>query len=553
MKNFSKIFVFVLSFAILLWLESCATVQAPSGGAKDTTQPEVLVLKPANFSTNFQGKEIEFEFNRYLNKTSLVDNLNITPSIKYRPVWSGRDLTLEFLDTLQPNTTYSIQIGTDYTDFLGNKPKQSLNAIFSTGSQIDSGGVSGHIEVEKNPTLYAFAYRVDGNRGDTLNIGKTPPDYKVPIGSNGDFSIVGLKAGKYRIFAIGDKQKDGVFNFNTDEYASAVEDYQIGNTITPKLNLILGKAVDNTPPRVQSLTSQNETSVILEFSEEIDSLSLSVSAFKFTSLKGNKEISIQDYKFLGANNKIQVYSNSEFAKDEEYRLDYDSTKAIKDFAGNLLDKPSGITFFSTNSIKDSLPLLKQLLPNDSSTMAFGNVIKLELNRPLAKEKITFKLTQMGVEKALDLKQKDNSIYYFSLPNGWEENSKYEFNIKFKDDKKDSLIEKTIKFKTIAKEIGSNISGIIQNVPDCKGKLLLNFKTGDKKVITTEVKSGVFSLENVQPAEYKMDCFCDENANGKLDYGYPFPFRFAEKSYLIDGTIKPKARWDLNDVKLIVKE
>jgi len=553
MNNFTKIFTFLALIASLSLFDGCATVQAPSGGAKDTTQPEVLVLKPANFSTNFNGKEIELEFNRYLNKTSLVDNLNITPSIKYRPIWSGRDLTLEFLDTLQPNTTYSIQIGTEYSDFLGNKPKQSLNAVFSTGSQVDSGGISGHIDVEKNSSLFAFAFRIDGTRGDTLNIGKTPPDYKVPIGSNGNFSIVGLKAGKYRIFAIGDKQKDGIFNFNTDEYASAVEDYQIGNSVVPNVSLVLGKAVDNTPPRVQSLTSQNETSLIIEFSEEVDSLTLSASAFKFTSLKNNKELAILDYKFLGANNKIQVYINSEFTKEEEYRLDYDSTKSIKDFAGNLLDKPSGLTFFSTNSIKDSLPLLKQLSPNDSSTIAFGASIKLELNRPLPKNNISFKLTQLGTEKSFDLKQKDNSIYYISLPNGWEENSKYEFSAKFKDDKKDSTIEKTIKFKTIAKEIGSNVTGVIQNAPDCVGKLLLNFRTGDKRTITTEVKNGAFSLENLQPAEYKMDCFCDVNSNGKFDNGYPYPFRFSEKSYLIDGTIKPKARWDLNDVKLKVKE
>ena len=53
-------------FALILLGLSCAAIQRPSGGEKDTTPPTIVSTNPQDGQTNFFEKKIELKFSEHL-------------------------------------------------------------------------------------------------------------------------------------------------------------------------------------------------------------------------------------------------------------------------------------------------------------------------------------------------------------------------------------------------------------------------------------------------------------------------------------------------------
>jgi hypothetical protein len=71
--------------------------------------------------------------------------------------WSGKTLTVYFKDHLKANTTYSVTIGASVEDSNNkNKMTEPVTFAFSTGTQIDSGKISGEIMMMKPSGVMVF-------------------------------------------------------------------------------------------------------------------------------------------------------------------------------------------------------------------------------------------------------------------------------------------------------------------------------------------------------------------------------------------------------------
>ena len=76
-KNIFKIAI-AYPLLIISFLCSCALQLPPSGGPPDKTPPEILKSEPKTGTLNFNSQKVVFEFNKYMNKSQVIDNLYIS-------------------------------------------------------------------------------------------------------------------------------------------------------------------------------------------------------------------------------------------------------------------------------------------------------------------------------------------------------------------------------------------------------------------------------------------------------------------------------------------
>src|SRR6185437_14409063 len=136
----------VLLFAFI-WL-GCAQVVAPSGGPKDTKPPKALEYSPENKSIHFASKKIIIRFNKYIQVKDLINQLVVSPPLKYFPkvLAHGKELEVDLKDTLLDNTTYSFNFGNSVADITESNVAANFRYVVSTGSYIDSLKLFGQVK-----------------------------------------------------------------------------------------------------------------------------------------------------------------------------------------------------------------------------------------------------------------------------------------------------------------------------------------------------------------------------------------------------------------------
>jgi len=138
----------VLKIICILWslgmIVSCANIVMPSGGAKDTTPPNVIKTNPEANSTNFKGDELVLTFNEFVDIDAPQKNIFISPYLNQSLEYyiSGKKLYIHFPEGLKQNTTYSIQLNKAIKDFTEGNYMNAYSLNFSTGAVIDSGKLS---------------------------------------------------------------------------------------------------------------------------------------------------------------------------------------------------------------------------------------------------------------------------------------------------------------------------------------------------------------------------------------------------------------------------
>jgi len=107
--------LYLLLFLLLL-ISACAKKGQPNGGPKDESAPVLVIAKPAYRTTNFNETEIRFYFDEYIVLKDLNKKLIISPPLKNAPIitpqgTATKNLKIQILDTLKPNTTYTFNFG----------------------------------------------------------------------------------------------------------------------------------------------------------------------------------------------------------------------------------------------------------------------------------------------------------------------------------------------------------------------------------------------------------------------------------------------------------
>ena len=185
----------------ILFIYSCAAIQAPPGGPKDIIPPKLVHAVPANGSIYFTGGRVELVFSEYLQENSVHNAIRIQPSlpeplgIKYK----GRTLWVDFPDSLIENQTYIISINRDLRDEHGVQLGQGLQIAYATGSEIDRGEINGKVYYDKPVALHLWMVN---SENDLTQFYKTPPDYVTDADNEGNYSFYHLSPGSYRLIGV---------------------------------------------------------------------------------------------------------------------------------------------------------------------------------------------------------------------------------------------------------------------------------------------------------------------------------------------------------------
>ena len=207
----------VLLLFVSAFLSRCASMMTPTGGPRDSLPPVIVNMTPDNFSTNrplVNHEKIYIEFDEFVQLKDQQKEFFTSPQMKKKPLVSlrGRGVVIELRDTLEANTTYSLNFGSAIRDNNEGNPLYSMRYVFSTGPEIDSMVMSGYTadsykadSVSKSFIWFFPADSVENVAEYDSTIFKYKPAAIARAENNGIFIAQNLKPIPYRIYAVQDK------------------------------------------------------------------------------------------------------------------------------------------------------------------------------------------------------------------------------------------------------------------------------------------------------------------------------------------------------------
>lgn len=203
---------------LLVFVASCASRVAPSGGKPDTASPKIISVNPKSGSTSFSGNRIEIVFDEFVALKDGGSGIVVSPPLNMPPesILKGKVLQLKFKQPLRENVTYSIIIGKSVVDITESNPLEETQLVFATGAILDTLKVNGRVEnafsnAAPKTAVVALYESVHDSVPQTQL-----PRYFTRTDATGNFSINNIKPGKYKLLAFEDANSDLKWN-NPDE------------------------------------------------------------------------------------------------------------------------------------------------------------------------------------------------------------------------------------------------------------------------------------------------------------------------------------------------
>jgi hypothetical protein len=232
----------LLVSGFILLLSHCAQIVPLGGGKRDTVPPKLTEAEPANKTLNFNSGEIVLHFDEFIQLKDLSSQLIVSPSLKTAPeiTADGKKLNIGFKkEELKPNTTYRFYFGRAVADMNESNSIQNFEYVFSTGNFIDTlkttGNVSDGFTNRSAPDILIGLYMGESVT-DSLPY-KNEPDYIARSNENGEFSFKNLPKGTFKAFGFSDKNKNKLYDGETEKIAFLGTDLKLISDTTISLKL----------------------------------------------------------------------------------------------------------------------------------------------------------------------------------------------------------------------------------------------------------------------------------------------------------------------------
>jgi len=513
-----------------------------TGGPKDEDPPILEKSEPENLTTNFKAKKIKLYFNEFIKLQDVQDQLIVSPPLKYQPEISPQGGAQKFIeikikDTLEPNTTYTINFGQSVQDNNEGNPSSFLTYVFSTGNYIDSLEVQGVVKDAFNQNADEFIsvmlYEIDSTYTDST-LFKKPPNYITnTLDSTIIFNLKNIKQGKYAIFALKDEAKNNVFDQNADKIAFIRDTIILPSDSTQLPLLTLFKEIPNYSASAPSFVARNKI-IFGYYGDENDSINI-------TPLS-----TIPD--------TVKTYTIRERDKDTiNFWFTPNEMDSIIFIMSNETKKV--VDTFTVKRRKVGIDSLK-ITPNQNGSLDFNAPFYLETNTPLLKidtSKISmlvkdsiplnFKVSIDSVTNKIDFnfkKDPDENYTIDLLPGAiidffghTNDTTNYRLNTKSYSD----YSNLTINLK------GAVSYPLIVQLTDEKGKTQSEFYATEQKPI---------KFSNIEPSNYRLRVIFDINQNRRWDTGSYLNKIQPERVSYYPTVIEMRPNWE-GDETFILQE
>ncbi|SNR57146.1 Ig-like domain-containing protein [Maribacter sedimenticola] len=526
-----KILGFIFLFIILLVSYQCAQRGTPTGGPKDITPPKLLKAEPANLSTNFSEKKIRLYFDELVKLKDIQKQLIISPPLKYAPILSplggaNKFVEITLKDTLEPNTTYTLNFGRGIVDNNEENAIPFFTYIFSTGDYIDSLELSGVVTDAFNKKVDQFIsvmlYKIDTSYTDST-IYKRPPNYITnTLDSAVIFKLKNLKEGKYALFGIKDAANNNVFDQKTDKIGFVEDTINLPTDSIYLLNLF--KEIPDYGVAVPSMVASNKIS--------------------FGYYGDGSAISIEPINALPDTVKSIVVKERDKDTLNFWFTPFEMDSILFSITNEQLKLKDTFNVKNRKVAFDSL----KISMNQRGNIEFDQPINLQINTPL----ISFDTTK------IKLMDKDSVPIVHTITLDTLENQlNFDFTIATGQNYQLDLFPGAITdfFEQTNDTISYNLR---TKSPADYGNLTLNLNantiqypiivqlTNEKGEVQREIyakESQSFEFINLNPGKYLARVIYDLNGNGKWDTGNYLKKIQPERVSYYPTTIELRANWE----------
>lgn len=210
-RHFPAFWRGVMALATIVSFGSCANPgSGPDGGPYDETPPRIVSMTPTLGGTEEKSKKVTITFDEAIKVENAQEKVTISPPQIEMPEIKtvGRRINVELQDSLKPNTTYTIDFSDAIVDANEGNPLGNFTYYFSTGTQLDTMEVAGHVLAANNlEPIKGILVGLHSNQADSA-FTSLPFDRVSRTDGSGHFVIKGVAPGSYRIYALKDVDND---------------------------------------------------------------------------------------------------------------------------------------------------------------------------------------------------------------------------------------------------------------------------------------------------------------------------------------------------------
>ena len=217
--------LFAISF--LLLAVGCARMGSPDGGWYDDDPPRVIGCSPEDKATNVTSKKITIYFDEFIKLADATQNVIVSPPQLEMPEikTQGKKIIVQLMDTLKPNTTYTVDFSDAISDNNEGNPLGNYTYTFSTGENIDTFEVAGYVlSADKLDPVQGISVGLYDDLSDSAF--RTKPMLRISrTDEQGHFVIKGVAPGEYRVYALQDADGDFKFTQSSEMIAFSHQTY----------------------------------------------------------------------------------------------------------------------------------------------------------------------------------------------------------------------------------------------------------------------------------------------------------------------------------------
>ena len=601
MKRFTLFLLALIGLTSLI--AACANQGAgPDGGPYDETPPHIVGMTAPERLQNGKRTKFSLVFNELIKVDNPTEKIIVsppqieTPEIKV----SGRRITVELLDSMRPNTTYTVDFSDAITDNNEGNPLGQYTYIFSTGQTTDTMQMSGYVlnaeDLEPVKGILAGLYQ---QHHDSV-FAQRAFDRVARTDASGFFSIKGVAPDRdYRLYALQDADGDFHFTQPSEMVGFLHNDLRAGAFRDTRYDTLWVDSVRYDSIRIIPYTHFTPDDLVVRaFKVDVNTrhylkAQRDVPEWFTTFFTGpsRKRPIIQGLNFdaskafvvnASAGNDTLTYwlADTTLLRQDTLRFAY-TYDNWDDSLAQMLPKTDTLelvpkTTFAKRAANEAKELEKwnkqrekrekrgdfsksqppmvalQLRADVSSSLVPNRNILIQFDQPLQRfdtKKLHLRLkkdsTYHDAPYALDTVP--NDILAYRLRAEWRPGQEYQLVI-------DSAAMTSLygrvnlatdnKFSIAKLEDFGTVFLSLSNAHESTVVQLLG--SDGKPVAQAPTKNGRAEFYYVQPGKYYLRCFFDRNGDGKWTTGSWSPRRDPEEVYYFPKEIEVRANWDLNE-------
>lgn len=592
-------FVFLLTVFSAITFSCANRGSGPQGGPQDTVPPILLKSSPEDKSVNFSKNRLEFYFNEIVLIENGNEKISISPAQKTAAQTKayGKKVVVQFNDSMHPNTTYFVNFSDAIVDNNEKNPLKNFSVRFSTGQYLDTFRMAGYLldaqSLTPQPNVVIGGHTL---HEDTMFTAQ-PFEILTKTDENGYFCFQTAKENTtYKIFALKEQSPNYFFDQKTEQIAFLDTLFRPMLWTQEKCDTVWADSLTiDTVRCVQYLEFRPNDIVLRLFQEENFTLRL---------LKGErKKENFFTLFFSAPQDTLPRIEPLNFTSEREFLIDESAGKDTITYwiTDTLLWKTDTLQMAvhhpKTDSLGELIPTIDTLNvilrrpPTKAAKPAPKPRLKKKEEEADTVKKIEFVPLKIGVKRLhhiyepilltfeapmrdfdstkLHVFQKQDTLWNevefgfshdkvqrkFTISHDWKAEGKYKFeadSAAFYDYQDRHTNKQSSEFEIKSLEDYSNL---YVNLINFTGKEIFILLDKDEKKIKELKAEKETAFELLDPGEYYLKLYIDENENGKWDTGkyeaklQPEPMFFFKEKIVLRPFWDIEQEWDYLQIPL----